>query len=1046
MTEKRTDLRSDVLSDLGLTIEQTPTLASNQRSRLLNFLLRWEYLGPLHGCLDLLLSEKPDLVSLIDLRVRALVIAERHPEAIDLMVRRLGVRSSLTAQALMARVYLAADRVDDACAIAQRVQESAPDRVTTWYIGAETALANDDVSGALAAYQRVNETYPGRSGYLLGMMQLYQAQEDYVSASGYAVRLLSTADHPEDLAIGYLRKLRAYFVASDEQTHVQEIDDAIEAHYARQLQDLKDALGDVAPAEPAAPALTQAADDDTTSVVAATLRAGTAISITLEEEARITGAVHELYGFDGLLPGQLETMARVLRDENVLTVLPTGGGKSLCYQVPAMLAADGLTLVVSPLIALMKDQVDSLPEAIRSQATTINSSAAGDVLRHRLSEAARGAYRLLYAAPERMRQPAFLHALRRAGINRLVIDEAHCVSIWGHDFRPDYLKLRDAWESLGEPPILALTATAPPRVRLDIIQHLSPDRPMATVTGDLTRSNLRLEVFRAHDLDEKLERVLTFCKDAKGSGIVYAGTRARCEELARLLREQGVDATHYHAGIPNRAEVQEAFMAGQARVIVATIAFGMGIDKPDIRFIIHFMPPASLESYYQEAGRAGRDGLPARCLLMVSNSDRGVMTRRMRRDLPTVDSLREVYSTVLRYLGPDQTRGIAAANLARDLGLDDTRLRVAVSILEENGLLERGPDTPRAAMVTARRSPPSDGLDDGRLATFHDIAHLQIGRPLRVDTVSAAHGIGIAPQQMEGQLLAWADAGQLECRFSGRDMLITRLPPPDDVAARIDQWLDRFESLQVQRIAEIVGYARTRRCRHGHINAYLGGRQITRCEACDNCVKVADEATSGLPTQTEQLKTILQCAAGAPWSWGEVSLTRILRGERDAPERARDHPGFGALSYRSRGAVSNLLDQLVDTGFFRARQLGNGGTVLDITDKGRRALRQPALLKEAVRARPGPIGEPQAVPQGPIPLFDMLSNWRLEEARRQGVQPFRIIQLQVLHRIAARRPRTLDALLAVKGIGPRRLDTYGEAILDVINAYQADDARAEGSQ
>jgi ATP-dependent DNA helicase RecQ len=250
----------------------------------------------------------------------------------------------------------------------------------------------------------------------------------------------------------------------------------------------------------------------------------------------------------------------------------------------------------------MKDQVDSLPGRLRQKATAINSSLEGDELGRRLARFARGDYRLVYVAPERLRQPVFLHAARKANLNRLVIDEAHCVSVWGHDFRPDYLYIGQVRQALGNPPLLGLTATAPPRVRRDIVNHLGE---MRIVAGDVTRPNLTLEIFNARTADDKLLEFIAFCQASQGSGIVYVDTQARSEELAALLRRYKVSAAHYHAGIPNRAQVQDDFMSDRVRIVVATIAFGMGIDKPDIRFIVHFSPARSLEAYYQEAGRAG---------------------------------------------------------------------------------------------------------------------------------------------------------------------------------------------------------------------------------------------------------------------------------------------------------------------------------------------------------------------------------------------------------------------------------------------------------
>ena len=1028
----------DVLAELGLASDQVPQLDSNERSRLLNFLLRWEHLPLLHTCLDALQAKNPDLVSLRDLRVRALVIDERFPEAVSLMQQRLKLRSNLSAQSLMARVHLAAGEIDAAGGIADALCESEPDRPTAWYVAAEVALARGDMQTAAAAYQRVDQLSTARRGYLLGMMRLYQAQEDFVSASGYAVSLLATVENPEELSIPYLRKLREYFVASDEQTHVNDIDEAIVARHTHELDELKESFGETPATPPRSSAPHRDPAETPISTVAATLDSGPRIVVTPGEQRRVARVVHDMFGFDEFLPGQMETMAHVLRGNNALTILPTGGGKSLCYQVPAMLSEDGATLVISPLIALMKDQVDSLPEPIQRRATTINSSLDGAILKRRLDRAAQGEYRLLYAAPERLRQPIFLHALRRAGVNRLVVDEAHCVSVWGHDFRPDYLKLRDAWHILAEPPILALTATAPPRVRLDIVRHLSPDQPMAIVTGDFARLNLQLEVFRAANQDAKLGQLVAFCKSTTGSGIIYADTRARCEILATMLREQGINAAHYHAGIQDRAEVQEAFMTGQTRVMVATIAFGMGIDKPDIRFVVHYMPPASLESYYQEAGRAGRDGLPARCLLMCSGADRGTMTRRMRRDLPTVDFLRSVYAAALHHLGPREVGSIARGDLERELQADGTRIRVAISILEENELLERGPDIPRAALIRANHSPHESHPQEGeRLAAYFEAAHLQPHRWVRVDLVDTADRIGISPKEIESQILAWSDQGHLSTRFSGRDMLLTRRAAPEDVAARIDQWLDRFETLQVQRIAEITSYVKTRRCRHGHLNAYLGGRRITSCKACDNCVAVPQDAAAELPSQEAQLRAILETAAKTPWSWGKVSLGRILRGARDAPAKARDYPGFGVLSYRSRSAILDLIGELAEAKFFQARQLDNGGTVLDITPLGRRALCEPARLEALVRAQSSAITlpPPRGQKRQPQPLFDLLSNWRQAQARQQGVPPFQVLHLKVMRRIAAREPRTQEALLAIKGIGPRKLEFYGEEILGIIRTY-----------
>jgi ATP-dependent DNA helicase RecQ len=528
------------------------------------------------------------------------------------------------------------------------------------------------------------------------------------------------------------------------------------------------------------------------------------IPVSDEEQTHILEAASRLFGFENLLPGQVQTIACVLRSEDVLTILPTGGGKSLCYQLPALLAERGTTLVISPLVALMKDQVDSLPANLRSRATNIDYSLERDTRRRRMEQVADGAYRLVYAAPERLRQPPFLHALRRAGVNLLVIDETHCVSVWGHDFRPDYLYIGQARQALGDPPLLALTATAPLRVRRDIIHHLGDPSTgsghgLRIVAGDVTRPNLQLEVFYARNADDKLRHLLAFCQTEPGSGIVYAGTRARCEELAALLRARGIVAGHYHAGIPNRAQVQDDFMAGRIRVVVATIAFGLGIDKPDIRFIVHFVPSNSLEAYYQEAGRAGRDGLPARCLLMYAPSDRGTLTRRARQNALPVEFLRAVYAAVKRRLNGASSGRVALADLERDLQADGTRVRVTLSLLEEAGLLRRGPDLPRAATVCLTVSDVPASAPD--LTAFCQAARLRSGQWLTLDPANVAQQADLPLDEIERRLLEWAAtatgrrragrhaAGAVRdrpCPARGRDR---RLRPDRPLPARLHQLL-----------------------------------------------------------------------------------------------------------------------------------------------------------------------------------------------------------------------------------------------------------------
>src|SRR5688500_12839535 len=328
-------------------------------------------------------------------------------------------------------------------------------------------------------------------------------------------------------------------------------------------------------------------------------------------DSRAVETLRRAFGFDSFRPLQGEIVSSLLGGRDVFVLLPTGGGKSLCYQLPALLS-EGTALVVSPLIALMKDQVDKLL-AMGVNATFVNSSLEPDEVGRRLRAIERGEVKLVYAAPERLVLPQFLELLGRVKLSFFAIDEAHCISEWGHDFRPEYRELRRLRSLFPDVPIGAFTATATQRVRADIVAQLRL-HDAARFVGSFNRANLFYEVRPKETAGQAHSQLMGYLREhEQESGIIYCATRATTEQLAEKLRSEGVAAVAYHGGLENdvRRRRQEAFVRDDVSVMVATIAFGMGIDKPDVRYVVHYDLPKNLEGYYQESGRAGRDGEPS---------------------------------------------------------------------------------------------------------------------------------------------------------------------------------------------------------------------------------------------------------------------------------------------------------------------------------------------------------------------------------------------------------------------------------------------------
>jgi ATP-dependent DNA helicase RecQ len=374
---------------------------------------------------------------------------------------------------------------------------------------------------------------------------------------------------------------------------------------------------------------------------------------------QLSSRLKQTFGYDEFRPLQREIMETSLAGKDALAILPTGAGKSLCYQLPA-LVREGLTLVVSPLIALMKDQVDQL-EASGVAATFLNSTLDGEEARRRIDGLDAGAYQLLYVAPERLMLPDFLSRLERLKIAALAVDEAHCISEWGHDFRPEYRRLKEVRQHIPSIPVLALTATATERVREDIVKQLEL-RTAAVFLASFNRPNLKYQVIAKSGAAAQVCNFANARPDE--SGIVYCQSRKNTEALAATLRAQGFSAVAYHAGLDaqERAKNQDAFLRDEAKIVCATVAFGMGINKPNVRYVIHADLPKNIEGYYQETGRAGRDGLPADCLLLFSRGD-------VMKYLKFLDEIPDEQAREVAHRQLDQMTHFAESDRCRRIGL-----------------------------------------------------------------------------------------------------------------------------------------------------------------------------------------------------------------------------------------------------------------------------------------------------------------------------------------------------------------------------------------
>ena len=564
------------------------------------------------------------------------------------------------------------------------------------------------------------------------------------------------------------------------------------------------------------------------------------------EDAR--AALRAAFGYDQFRAGQEMAIESVLSGQDTLVVLPTGGGKSVCYQIPA-LVLPGLTVVVSPLISLMKDQVDAL-EARNLPAAFINSTLTSAQVSERLARAARGEIRLLYLAPERFDFGNVAARLANIGVSLLAIDEAHCISQWGHDFRPSYLRVAEARTKLGSPPTVALTATATPEVREDICRQLALRNPRTIITG-FDRTNLTYHVLPARNDAEKDTLLVETLRKHEGLAVVYASTRKSVDRLSFLLERQGIPSAGYHAGLDDahRREVQESFMSEKIRAIIATNAFGMGIDKPNVRLVIHHSMPGTLEAYYQEAGRAGRDGLHSEVFLLHSFPDRFTHEFFIKGAYPERATVEQVYASLARASRNVETLPEKLEDILPLIGgrLNPREVESALRILSHaNAIVGSESSTSMVSvrlMATPeriRREITGDANPElGLLRALWKIAGQEIHSGATIDLDALPPGLGrrsgatsLLDALQSRQFLVWKRLGG-GMRLTSRDAPLSRF--------RID-WhsIDRRRNSELSKLEAVQRYAYTKVCRRAFVLRYFGDPAARpRCDGCDNCLGVA---------------------------------------------------------------------------------------------------------------------------------------------------------------------------------------------------------------